>query len=740
MIVVVEELEYGASRVFESSLLCVHLCGYCAYLYCKLSAPTTGISTEKLGKKYSDIYHNSMLVVEMKFWSLADCLYLFSAYVIAITVFFLLVVAFYAFFAPFLGKQIFEYASIAIYTPVALAVFILYVRCTRINPADPGIMSKFDNEVINLPKNNPVVQGTNVPDNLDNNAIGAHSSPSSACRSSLDSNPNNKTSSRGDAGINTPVGPPSTIESPCCRFGGFICALFVKEDCCKPETTEQQGGGEEALFCTLCNAEVCNSSKHCRSCDKCVDGFDHHCRLAIECGVGIAVLVLCFVDKNGTESSIKEKLGIGFSRAPFATVVATCTAVSLLAFVPLGELFFFHMILIKKGITTYEYVVAMRAMSEAPPVSADEEGEHALYSPSNSATTGLSGGSSVMGLQYKGVWCTPPRVFVDQQDEVIPHLEPGMVPSTVDPDAAGYFERANKSKKAVKISAWKLAKLDSNEAIKAAAKARASSSVLRPIDARHVPDVDFSSSGNASVRSSMSMDFAATKELSELKLSPLGGSYPQSVASKEDCETGTQTASSLSSPVHIHDPVALSSLPLQHSLPEHSRPILPKRPFPTIQMTNPMFQFATVRENKRASVIWDQEAGRYVSVPMTDRSETTMVVPARTSWVSMVSPPAESSTYGRRPTLSSASVSVMPPMPQLERLMYTGQSIFFGGPLLNAPVRDMGGNENGAGLRPDAEKESHAHNGVHGDRGQAANSFPVFVPGTFHKNPPSKPK
>ncbi|XP_010941671.1 probable protein S-acyltransferase 19 isoform X1 [Elaeis guineensis] len=681
--------------------------------------------------------------------------------VIAITVFFLLVVAFYAFFAPFLGKQIFEYASIAVYTPVALAVFILYVRCTRINPADPGIMPKFDNEVINLPKNNLVVQGTNELDNLDNNAIGAHSSLSSACTSSLDGNPNKKTSPGGDAGINTPVGPPSRIESPCCRFGGFICALFVKEDCCKPETTEQQAGGEEALFCTLCNAEVRNFSKHCRSCDKCVDGFDHHCRwlnncvgrknyitfislmatsliwLAIECGVGIAVLILCFVDKKGTESIVKEKLGNGFSRAPFATIVAACTAVSLLACVPLGELFFFHMILIKKGITTYEYVVAMRAMSEAPPASADEEGQNAIYSPSNSATTGLSGGSSVMSLQYKGIWCTPPRVFVDQQDEVIPHLEPGMVPSTVDPDAAGYFERATKSRKTVKISAWKLAKLDSNEAIKAAAKARASSSVLRPIDAHRVPDVDFSSSGNASVRSSTSMDFTATKES---RISPLGDSYPQSVASKEDCETGTQTASSLSSPVHIHDPVALSSLPLQHSLPERFRPVLPKRPFPTIQMTNPMFQSAAVRETRRASVTWDQEAGRYVSVPMTDRSETTMAVPVRTSWVSMVSPPAESSAYGRRPTLSSASVSLMPPMPQLERLMYTGQSIFFGGPLLNAPVRDMGGNENAAVLRPDTGKESHVHRGVHGDRGQAANSFPVFVPGTFHKNPPSKPR
>ncbi|XP_010914208.1 probable protein S-acyltransferase 19 [Elaeis guineensis] len=685
--------------------------------------------------------------------------------VVAITVFFLLVVAFYAFFAPFLGKRIFEYASIAVYTPVALTVFILYVRCTRINPADPGIMFKFDDEFINIPKNNPGMPDIGLPDNYYNNSTGSHSSPSSACRSSLDGNPNKKASPGGDVRINIPVGPPRKSRSHCCRFGGFICALFVKEDCRKPETTEHQASVEDALFCTLCNAEVRKFSKHCRSCDKCVDGFDHHCRwlnncvgrknyitfislmatsliwLAIECGVGIAVLILCFVDKKGTDNSIKEKLGNGFSRAPFATVVAICTAVSLLACVPLGELFFFHMILIKKGITTYEYVVAMRAMSEAPPEQADEEGQNVLYSPTNSATTGLSVGSSLgIGLQYKGVWCTPPRVFIDQQDEVVPHLEPGMVPSTVDPDAAGYVERANKSKKAVKISAWKLAKLDSSEAMRAAAKARASSSVLRPIDARRVPDVEFSSSGNASVRSSMSMDFSATKESrSGLKLSPRN-SYPQSLASKEDYETGTQTASSLSSPVHIHEPVALGSLPLQRSVPERPPPSLPRGPFPTTQLTNPMFQSATsiVRETKRASVVWDQEAGRYVSVPATARSETTTEVPARTSRVSLVNPSAESSAYGRRPTLPSAGVSVMPRVPPPERLMYTGQSIFFGGPLLSAPVRDMRGNES-VGLRPDAEKESRVHREARVERGQAADSFPLFVPGTFQKNPSSRP-
>ncbi|CAL5406514.1 unnamed protein product [Camellia sinensis] len=198
--------------------------------------------------------------------------------------------------------------------------------------------------------------------------------------------------------------------------------------------------------------------------------------------LSIAVLVRCFVDRKATENQITGRLGDGFSRAPFATVVALCTAVSVLAILPLGELFFFHMILIRKGITTYEYVVALRVQSEPPGPSVDG-GDQQLSlpsSPTSSAVTAISGRSSVgIGLPYKGAWCTPPRIFMDHQDEIIPHLQPGRLPSTVDPDAI-QPDKGKIPQRPVRISAWKLAKLDSNEAIKAGAKARASSSVLRP--------------------------------------------------------------------------------------------------------------------------------------------------------------------------------------------------------------------------------------------------------------------
>ncbi|XP_065852448.1 probable protein S-acyltransferase 19 isoform X2 [Euphorbia lathyris] len=720
--------------------------------------------------------------------------------VVAITVFCLLVIAFYAFFAPFLGGRIWEYALIATYSPVVLLVFILYVRCTAINPADPGIMYKFSTHIMSNPNRTNGLSDRDVLGKFDETGSGVHYSPSSASRSSVVAGNSSKKSSAREIGSMDTAQQPLPRKS-CCNTGGIFglifCAIFVHEDCRKQEgAAEQQGTGEDALFCTLCNSEVRKFSKHCRSCDKCVDGFDHHCRwlnncvgyknyvtfislmacslvwLVLEAGIGIAVLVRCFVNKKTMNAEIVDTLGNGFSRAPFAAVVAVCTAVSILACIPLGELFFFHMILIRKGITTYEYVVAMRAMSEAPAgASVDEELGNVLYSPSGSATTGFSGGSS-LGLQYKGAWCTPPRVFVDYQDEVIPHLEPGMVPSTVDPDAAGVAQRGNKlSKRPVRISAWKLAKLDSAEATKAAAKARASSSVLKPVDSRRLPDQEYSSSGNMSVRSSVSTDMGINKEIkNEQRSSMRGNSFAPSQGSRDEYEIGTQSASSFSSPSHIHESVTLSPLPQTHGLshftaatsissfaPDHpvvSRALIPagnnllSEPVSGIDdkvvhrggTSDPLLLAAPatsiLRDVKRTSVVWDQDAGRYVSVPVSAseaRNRSTMQI-------GLPKPSAEMSSYGRKPIIppqESSSSAAKIPTQQPEKLMYTGDSIFFGGPLLSAPARDglrggsSGSREAQQRLGLNLPRESRFR------RDSASNQLPVFVPGALEENHPS---
>ncbi|WVZ86879.1 hypothetical protein U9M48_033597 [Paspalum notatum var. saurae] len=575
--------------------------------------------------------------------------------VVAITVYFLLCIAFYAFFSPFLGKNLYQYIAVGVYSFLALSVLVLYARCTAIDPADPGILISMDGALIYKSEETQDEAGKSGPGNGED--IQKHKS--------------------------------------CLGRVCFCCAIFRIEDCRKEDEANQQEDGEEALFCTLCNAEVRKHSKHCRSCNKCVDGFDHHCRwlnncvgrknyitflclmavslawLAVECGVGIAVFVRCFTDKTAIEDQIGEKLGYGLSRAPFATIVALSTALSMLASVPLGELFFFHIILIRKGITTYEYVVAMRAQSEPPGPSVNDDQQSLASSPMSSAPTAFSGSS--FARHYKGAWCTPPRIFIDQ-DEIIPHLEPGRVPSTVDPDTTDPVERTkNHPKRPVRISAWKLAKLDSNEAMKAAAKARASSSVLKPINTRNLYEAD---SDNLSSRSSViSVDTGLHRYPRSGGNSQYKPSYPPSRASADDIELYPQTPSSFQSNSQTPTPIA------EHHPAKHFNPIYQasanRSPFSAKGSVSeaPVSEAANARRSypppqadrsSRSSVHWDQEAGRFVSAQANQGS----------------------SSRSSRPDL-----------------LYTGQSIFFGGPLIADPAarsfRDPGGSsQRSTGPRP----------------------------------------
>ncbi|CAH2059555.1 unnamed protein product [Thlaspi arvense] len=472
--------------------------------------------------------------------------------VVAITVFFLLTIGYYAFFAPFLGKKLYEYVAVGVYSFLAFSVLVLYIRCTGIDPADPGIF----------------VEAVNTP---------AHKSQTSSYV------PENVPYTRHGSG--------------CCNaVGRFVCGFLVIQDCRRDTQQDQSCEQEEALFCSLCRAEVREFSKHCRSCGKCIDGFDHHCRwlnncvgqknyisfvclmaasffwLLVEFGVGVAVFVRCFVEQNAMEHLITEKLGLGFSRPPFAAIVAVCTTLSFLAIVPLGELFFFHIILIRKGITTYDYVVAVRAQTEPPGPSIDGQDPHSQpLSPASSAVTAASGRSSLgLSIQYRGAsLCTPPNIFMDQQDDVIQHLEPGPVRSTIDPDTL--TQKNQPQRQQVRINPWKLAKLDSNEASKAAAKARASSSVLLPVSSRHNL---YKTSSNASGRSS-----------------PASSHH-----TKNTCSLSPALTRDHFNPMYMSS--SANESPLNE---EESRNVVvaaSRRNLPT---------------SDESSVVWDQEAGRFVS-------------------------------------------------------------------------------------------------------------------------------
>lgn len=137
----------------------------------------------------------------------------------------------------------------------ALIVFILYVRCTAINPADPGIMSKFDPRVRNKFESSHGLLGKHQSSEHGGVAAGEHSSPSSAASKRSMTNMSKKSS----------VEDPDRVDdlrnqnnpNSCDVIGGILCILFSHEDCRKQEaTSDGEGGGEDALFCTLCNSEV----------------------------------------------------------------------------------------------------------------------------------------------------------------------------------------------------------------------------------------------------------------------------------------------------------------------------------------------------------------------------------------------------------------------------------------------------------------------------------------------------
>ena len=41
--------------------------------------------------------------------------------------------------------------------------------------------------------------------------------------------------------------------------------------------------GQDNLFCLMCDAHCHMESKHCAECNRCVLGFDHHCKWINNC-------------------------------------------------------------------------------------------------------------------------------------------------------------------------------------------------------------------------------------------------------------------------------------------------------------------------------------------------------------------------------------------------------------------------------------------------------------------------
>ncbi|KAJ0256258.1 protein S-acyltransferase 22 [Hirschfeldia incana] len=412
--------------------------------------------------------------------------------VVAVAVFLALGFAFYVFFAPFVGSKLHQYIAMGIYTPLITCVVGLYIWCAASDPADRGVFRS--KKYLNAPENGKLPQSKDKKDGCGSTTGGGAKSHDSTCVHDQENGTKKKLES-------------SSQRSSLLRLLCSPCALLFR----RGESSEQQMSEDGMFYCSLCEAEVLKYSKHCRVCDKCVDSFDHHCRwinncigkrnyikffslmvsaislLIMQWSTGIYVLVLCLLRRNQFNANIALKLGNSFSLVPFVIVVGVCTLLAMLATLPLAQLFFFHVLLIKKGISTYDYIVALREQEQEFEAGG---GQQSPQMSMISSFTGLSSASSFNAF-HRGAWCTPPRLFVEDQFDVVPP-ENASVSSYGKKTVAE--ECVKKKAQPVKISPWTLVRLNAEEVSKAAAEARKKSKIIQPVARRENPFVGLEAS------------------------------------------------------------------------------------------------------------------------------------------------------------------------------------------------------------------------------------------------------
>ncbi|KAB2088426.1 hypothetical protein ES319_A04G174700v1 [Gossypium barbadense] len=394
--------------------------------------------------------------------------------------------------------------------------FGLYIWCAAADPADPGVFKskKYlkipESGKYSGPKDCKLGGGSATTLHDDNDALVGGKTAEKDTAATDETLKDGAVELEGNDG--------SMKQSSCLLWIFSPCAVICK--CCgsNEESSEQQMSEDGMFYCSLCEVEVFKYSKHCRVCDKCVNHFDHHCRwlnncigkrnyrqfftlmvsaillLILQWSTGILVLICCFVDRKQFSLDISTKLGSSFSLVPFIIVVALCTILAMVATLPLAQLFFFHILLIKKGISTYDYIIALREQEQ------ELQGVGGQQSPQMSPASSLTGLSSASSFStfHRGAWCTPPRLFLEDQFDVVPP-DTGSV-SSFGKKMVREEPIKKKNPGAVKISPWTLARLNAEHVSKAAAEARKKSKILQPVERRDAPfglegDNSFGSSG-----------------------------------------------------------------------------------------------------------------------------------------------------------------------------------------------------------------------------------------------------
>ncbi|XP_065864115.1 protein S-acyltransferase 18 [Euphorbia lathyris] len=281
--------------------------------------------------------------------------------IVGMAVFSFLVVAFYTFLGLFLGDRTAEITVTTIFSFVAISVMFLFTRCTAIDPTDK---TSFKKKKKAKSDGNPKFNYGFIMSQI------VVSFFRRLERKILKTFIRRKYLDPLKAGVQM---------EPLLPF-----PLLLKDDSVAPNPKD-----DEISYCSLCDFEVKKHSKHCRTCNRCVEGFDHHCRwlnncvgkrnytafillmisvllmLIIEGGTAIAIFVRCFADKKGIERELQRKLYVEFPRGVLATISVMLVLMTAYSSAAMGQLLFFHVVLIRKGMRTYDYIMAMKEENQS---------------------------------------------------------------------------------------------------------------------------------------------------------------------------------------------------------------------------------------------------------------------------------------------------------------------------------------------------------------------------------------
>ncbi|XP_073270802.1 probable protein S-acyltransferase 22 isoform X6 [Primulina huaijiensis] len=408
--------------------------------------------------------------------------------VVAVAVFLTLGFAFYVLFAPFLGKMLYHYVVMGIYTPLIICVFGLYVWCAAVDPADPGVFRSKKYLKVPPNKNNskPSTQKlSGEPDPVQDANV-------SITRE--ETNDNNKSESLPTADGNTVLEKLNLSSHKKLSFLALLPCAFVFNS--REQSSVQHMSEDGMFYCSLCEVEVFKYSKHCRVCDKCVDHFDHHCRCLNNC-IG------------------KRNYRIFFTLLMSALLL---------------------------GISTYDYIIALREQEQEA-----SEGQHSPQMSTVSSITGFSSTSSFNNF-HRAAWCTPPRRFLEDRFDVVPPDTRSV--SSLGKKIMVEEPSKKKNPAAVKISPWTLARLNAEDVSKAAAEARKKSKTLRRVmrnGASNAIETDssFGSSGRIAPRLDSNRKTGGSERIrlpAEMPLQPLSKISSEEAKSSRNLISETSTS------------------------------------------------------------------------------------------------------------------------------------------------------------------------------------------------------